>query len=134
MKKGSNLYAYLETAGVLQNGTKEDILQAKKEYWAIVRKEWQQQKRKASKSYTVLFTQAEYKEIATIAKGKNNSITGFIKQSALQNTRNNQEIDAITIGKVREAFFEAYNAIEDNEYIESLFITLEQKILNLLRS
>jgi len=67
-------------------------------------------------------------------RNKHTSITGFIKQSALHKARNSQGIDAITIGKVREVFFEAYNVIEDNEYIESLFITLEQKILNLLRS
>lgn len=123
---------FLQKSGLLENGTKKEILRAKKTYWAAKRTAWQQQKRKVSKSYTVLFTQTEYKEIAQAAKDRHASITIYIKQSALHRARRSQGIDTITIGKVREAFFEAYNTIEEAQ--QTQFIHLENKILTLLRS
>lgn len=139
MKKGSKLYLYLETTGVLTNGIKEDIENAKKQYWILVRKDWQNQKRKKCKSYTIFFNSSEYKDLLNALKGSKRSVTAFIKQSALQVARSSSGVDKKTIGQVREAFFEAYNSIEaidikDKQLTEVLqrFIHLEQKILNLL--
>ncbi len=138
MKKSKKLYDYLESTGVLVNGTVEDILRAKKQYWISVRKEWQYQKRKECKSYTVFFTHPEHKAITYALKGPRRSVTAFIKQSALQIVRNSPGVDKMTIGQVREAFFEAYNSIEaigEEEPTEVLkqFINLEQKVLSLLQ-
>lgn len=139
MKNGNKLYDYLEATGVLATGTKEDILKAKKQYWISVRKEWQKQKRKECKSYTVFFTPTEYKAVLKALKDTKRSVTTFIKQSALQIAKSSSGVDKITVGKVREVFFEAYDLIEamdirtKEEQLEQ-FVLLEQKILNLLCS
>jgi hypothetical protein len=143
MKKGSKLYSYLEATGVLSSGNREDIARAKKQYWILVRKEWQKQKRKECKSYTVFFTPSEHKALTYALKGSRRSVTAFIKQSALQVARNSSGVDKMTVGQVREAFFETYNSIKaldtatkEKHLSEALerFINLEQKILNLLCS
>lgn len=142
MKKNDKLYNYLESTGVFANGTKEDILNAKKQYWILVRKEWQYQKRKQCKSYTVFFTPTEYKSLTNAVEGRKRSITGFVKQSALQVARNSSGVDKIIMGRIRESFFEVYNSIEimnantkEEQLKEVLvkFVNLEQKVLNLLQ-
>lgn len=141
MKKCNKLYDYLESTGVLATGTKEDILKAKKQYWILVRKEWQKQKRKECKSYTILLMPSEHKALVNALKDSRRGVTAFIKQSALQVARDSPGVDKMTIGQVRGAFFETYNLIEgmdtatkEEQHIEVLqrLINLEQKILNLL--
>lgn len=143
MKKCNKLYDYLESTGVLATGTKEDILKAKKQYWISVRKEWQKQKRKECKSYTILFTPLEHKALINALKGPRKSVTAFIKQSALQIAKSSHGVDKMTIGQVREAFFEAHNSIEGMDIetkeeqltgVLQRFINLEKKILNFLCS
>ncbi|MGF2412752.1 hypothetical protein [Ferruginibacter sp.] len=143
MKKSNKLYDYLESTGILVNGSVEDILRAKKQYWISVRKEWQYQKRKKCKSYTVFFTHPEHKALINALKYPKSSVTAFIKLSALQMAKSSSRVDKITMGQVREAFFEAYNSIEmidintkEKQLIEILerFVNLEQKILSLLCS
>ncbi len=133
---------FLQKSGLLENGTKEEITKAKKMYWVAKRKEWQIQKRKECKSYTVFFAPSEYKDLISTLKGPKMSVTAFIKQSALQIARNSRGVDKITAGQIREAFFETYNLIEaigvttkEEQLIEVLarFVNMEQKVLNLLQ-
>ena len=103
----------------------------------MVRKEWQNKKRKNCKSHTVFFTQSEFKELLKAIKGPRSSITGFIKQSSLHAARNSPGVDKTTLGQVRGAFFEAFNLIEgickeEQKQVLQQFINLEQKVLKLL--
>lgn len=139
MRAKSGLYEYLEKAGVLANGSKEAIEQAKKKYWSLVRKEWQKAKRKESKGYTIFLSPAEHTEVLRAMKHGTASVTSFIKQSALHAARNSHSVDRVMVGKIREAFFEAYNAIEGKGQamhsapLLSELALLEKKILALLQ-
>ena len=44
-KKSCGVYDYLSGLGLLSHGSDEAIIQAKKTYWATVRKEWKKIKR-----------------------------------------------------------------------------------------
>jgi hypothetical protein len=142
MKSKSVVYDYLEKIGVLENGTADDIMVAKKSYWKLIRKEWRIKQRKECKSYTVFFNLKEQKNIAGVAKLKGVSITKFIKQSALYKANIGSGVDMIAIGKVREAFFVTYNSMEGNmsnendrlqlEILNQL-IELEKLVLNIIR-
>jgi hypothetical protein len=142
MKSKSGLYDYLEKIGVLQNGTTNDIIIAKKTYWKAIRKEWRKKQRLECKSYTIFFNLKEQKAMAKIAKLKSTSITNFIKQSALDKANSGVGVDMITIGKVREVFFATYNSVEgnksnDNEKLQlkilNHLLELERSVLNIIQ-
>jgi hypothetical protein len=140
MKSKSGLYDYLEKIGVLQNGSIDDIINAKKSYWRAIRKAWRKKQRLECKSYTIFFNLKEQKAIAKVAKLKGTSITNFVKHSALHRVGNGGGVDMITIGKVREAFFATYNSMEGNKsndkpQVEILnhLLELEKAVLNIIR-
>jgi hypothetical protein len=142
MKSKSGLYDYLDKIGVLQNGTTEDIINAKKAYWKAIRKAWRKKQRLECKSYTVFFNLKEQKVIANVAKLKGVSITKFIKHSALQKVSDGCGADMITIGKVREVFFATYNSVEENKSngneklqlkILNHLLELERSVLNIIQ-
>jgi hypothetical protein len=135
MKKLNKLYDYLEQTGILQNGSNEDIIKAKKEYWKVVRTQWRAEQRKVSKSYTVFYKPDELKEIKIAAIVKKASITSFTKQSAILAARGNTGVNKKTLGEVRQMFFETYNSIKVKAQIEMVLteiILLEKKVLELI--
>jgi hypothetical protein len=135
MKKPNKLYNHLEQTGILQNGSNEDIIKAKKEYWKVVRTQWRAEQRKVSKSYTVFYTAEELKEIKTAAILKKTSITSFTKQSAILAARGNTGVNKKSLGEVRQMFFETYNSIKDKVQIEMVLgelTLLEKKVLELI--
>jgi hypothetical protein len=138
MKKRSGLYDYLETNGVLGSGSVKDIAQAKKQYWKKVRKEWRKQQRKECKSYTIYLKDKEQRVVARSAVTFALSITRFIKDAAIQKATNSAGIDDRIIGKIREAFFEKYNDLQEQEqvpkYVLDQLLQLQITVLTMLRS
>jgi hypothetical protein len=135
MKKRNKVYDFLEQTGILQNGSDEDIIKAKKEYWKVVRTQWRVEQRKVSKSYTVFYTPDELKEIKSAAIIKNISITSYTKQSAILAARGNMGVNKKSLGEVRQMFFETYNSIKDKVQIEMVLrelTLLEKKVLELI--
>lgn len=136
MRKQSQLYAYLESLGVLEHGSDEDIALAKKQYWASIRKEWRKQQRKECKSYAVFFTKSEQRLIVEAARKRKIPVTPYIKQAALNMVAGSNTVDTRVIGEVRELlylFFECIKSNEVNEEVQNQFIRLEQNVLQLLR-
>jgi hypothetical protein len=109
--KKSGLYEFLSDTGVLTHGTNEDIVMAKKQYWAAVRKEWKQKRRAACKSYTVFFTNAELKILAGAVKQMPGGITKYIKQSALSQATGKGYVNKQSIGCIREALAMHYSSV-----------------------
>lgn len=133
--KRKKIYDYLESKGVLSQGSDEAIKQAKEEYWKKYRKAWRQQQRLECKSYKVFFSQAEYKEIIqTRPKGKPN-VAGYIKQVIIQHVRMKSTIDREIIGEIRTIFFEYYRVLEtltEANTIKDLFLKMERQVLILI--
>ncbi len=98
-KQGTGLYAFLNSTGVLTNGTDEDITRSKKAYWTKYRKEWKKNKRQQSKAYIVLFSLKEARGIIQKAGELSLTPTKYIKQKALFESGH---IGPVLIGKIRE--------------------------------
>lgn len=131
-KKGSGVYYFLHKSGVLANGTPGDIAQAKKEYWATVRKEYKRQKRLECNSYTVFFTRFEIKLVSDQANQLHLSITQYIKQAAVSN---NVVIDKKAIGEIRQGLALLYSSIqslyEEHKLPEPITRTLLRQIVTI---
>lgn len=113
IKKGSGIYTFLEASGLLKTGSNADIEQAKKQYWATVRKEYKKTKRQRCKGYTVFLNYHELKIISkTAQKQRINSITTFIKQASIAYCNNQFVIDKVAIGEIRQALSLHYMAIQ----------------------
>lgn len=112
IKRGSGIFEFLERTGLLENGSTKDIEQVKKQYWATVRKEWKQNKRKENKSYTIFLNPSELKIVAHSAKHYHNSVTNYIKQASLRYGTNQIIIDRKIIGEIREAIILHYNTVQ----------------------
>jgi hypothetical protein len=144
VKRGSALYGFLETTGLLEHGTKEDIAAAKKMYWSQVRKAWKQTHRKEYKSYTICFSPKEHSLLASEANTTTSSINKFIKNACMQMMVGSSGMNKKTIGKVREALMLFHSELQNldkdlhhsNTHIKLIiekFATLENSILSLLK-
>lgn len=86
VKKASSLYSYLESTKVLENGTDDQITEAKKAYWKEYKRVWRKQKRKAEKELTLSFNRQELKIVEDEARKHKMSRTGYIKRATLAYT------------------------------------------------
>ncbi|MBL7738472.1 MAG: hypothetical protein JNK14_04585 [Chitinophagaceae bacterium] len=109
IKDGTGLYVYLNSIGILTNGTDEEISKCKKMYWTKYRKEWKKNKRQQSKAYTMLFSFKEARAIAQKAEKLGITPTQFIKRCAL--SRHNF-IGPVLTGQMREQIMLCTHNIE----------------------
>lgn len=142
-KKGSGVLDYLETSGILEWGSYEDIEHAKKMYWTNVRKDYKKQKRKECKSITIFLSPEELHTI-TKAMHKGCKLTAWVKDSVIAFSTKEQCVDKIAVGEIRQAFMMHYLAIQAFEETNSLpekiaetllhqIARLEEKTLQLLK-
>ena len=76
----SNLFSFLNSSGILENGTHDQIQKVRSEYWREYKRKWRNAKRKSEKEITISFTQDEFKEISNESKRHKLSRTQFIKK------------------------------------------------------
>ena len=77
----SNLFSFLNSSGILENGTHNQIQKVRAEYWREYKRKWRNAKRKSEKEITISFTQDEFKEISNESKRHKLSRTQFIKKA-----------------------------------------------------
>lgn len=109
-KYGSGVYAFLETTGVLERGTDEEIKRMKARYWAQYRKQWKKNKRCLSKTVEIQLTFKEQKVIAKLAEQQCQSVARFIKNAALSS--NQRYISPEIVGEIRASLIGHYNSIQ----------------------
>jgi hypothetical protein len=83
--RNSKLWEYLEAAGVLENGTDEEIKAAKRAYRKKYFLEYKQKQRQIKPEYVVNFSKenGEHARILEAAKRHNTSATDFIHSASL---------------------------------------------------
>ncbi len=118
IKRGSNIYSFLDSTGLLENGSSEQIELAKKQYWRKFRTEYKKNNRKENKSFEVPFDPSELKQITAQAKKSRTSPTNYIKQSALINKHS--VIDPSILGEIRELIVSHYNTLLKLNYEKQL--------------
>lgn len=85
--KQSGVYAYLNTLGLLENGSEVELSIARKEYWKKYQANWIRTKRKQA-HLTVYFNNKEFRIIKNAARNNKRSNTRYIKEAALAYARN----------------------------------------------
>ncbi|MBK7357752.1 MAG: hypothetical protein IPI45_13595 [Saprospiraceae bacterium] len=134
----SNLYSYLKSSGVLENGTHEEIQKVKKEYWKQYKKKWRNNKRRQDKEIAVSFSKDEFREITTESKRHKLSRTQFIKQSCFAYLNKSFIVpDIKEVRKISQLLSLTYNSIqeliEENKVENKVARTLMDSIYNLER-
>jgi hypothetical protein len=83
--KGSPLWKYLEACGVLENGTDEQIIAAKRQYRKNYLHHFKQKQRKAKPGFTVMLSKenGQYDTISLAAKKHSLAITAFLREATL---------------------------------------------------
>lgn len=109
-KKGTGLYEYLDSAGVLSNGTDEEIKKQKAIYWTNYRKQWKKNKRQQSKVYVLMVSFSEARFINQKANQLSVTPVSFIKYAALSD---NELLGPVLLGKVREQLILYGSRIEE---------------------
>ena len=79
------MWDYLESVGVLEKGTEEDIKKAKKEFQRKYIREYKRKERTSNSEFIVLLSKhnGELKSISEAAKEHKSSVSKFLKDSAL---------------------------------------------------
>lgn len=131
-KKNCGVYAYLESTGVLQNGSTYDIAESKKKYWAAVRKEWKKNRRAQGKSVAVFFDTMELKKVSNAAKKL--SLAQYVRQAALLCSRKGIIGDKIAAGEIRQLLIMLYVHIQDIAEEHILPKDIAAQLLQQLRS
>ncbi|MBK6545768.1 MAG: hypothetical protein IPG12_10925 [Saprospiraceae bacterium] len=110
----SNLYAFLNSSGILKSGTQEEIQKVKMEYWRQYKKNWRNNKRKQDKEIAVSFSKDEFKEITLEAKKHKLSRTQFIKQSCFAYINKSFIVlDIKEVRKISQLLSLTYNSIQE---------------------
>lgn len=112
-KRGNDLYAYLDSIKILENGTDEAITFAKKEYWKNYRAVWRKSQRKRTKQVTVSFDTLEFEIIIATARKHQLSKTKMIKQACLAYiSKTYIVVDRIAISKIQQLLAMNYNILK----------------------
>lgn len=86
--KDSPLWKYLEARGVLENGTDEQIIAAKRQYRKNYLHHFKQRQRKVKPGFTVMLSKenGQYDSISLAAKKHSLAITAYLRDAALAYT------------------------------------------------
>ena len=111
----SKLWEYLESTGVLEKGSDEEIKAAKRAYRKRYFLEYKQKQRRFKPEYTIKFSKGngEYASVTAAAKRHNLTITAFIHSATLAYLRNTYLVpDRIQIARLELLLSECLNEIK----------------------
>ncbi len=80
-KRHSGIKNYLDTLGVIERGSEEDINNAKKAYWKQRNTEIKRKQRAAKRHCTVSMSNEEYTQLEQAAKARGLQLSAFLKQA-----------------------------------------------------
>ncbi|MBK8954991.1 MAG: hypothetical protein IPM34_05470 [Saprospiraceae bacterium] len=110
----SNLYSYLKSTGVLENGTHAEIQKVKNDYWREYKRNWRKNKRKIGKEITISFTKEEFKEISSESKRHKLSRASLIKQACFAYFNKSFIVpDLKEVKKISQILAMSYNYIQE---------------------
>lgn len=146
LNSNSNLYSYLKSSGVLENGNHDEIQKVKKEYWKEYKRKWRNNKRKMINEITISFTREEFKEITNESKRHKLNRTKFIKQACFAYLNKSFIVpDLKEVKKISQFLAMSYNSIQEltaenkidfkssKSLLEAIF-NLEREILPVLNN
>jgi len=109
------LWAYLESTGVLEKGSDEEIKATKRAYRKKYFLEYKQKQRSSKPEYTINFSKqnGEYASVVLAAERHQLTVTAFIHSATLAYMRNSYIVpDRIQIAKLEQLLSECLNEIK----------------------
>lgn len=109
------LWEYLDSVGVLENGTDEQIKAAKKEYRKKYLSEFKRKQRAREKEFTIKFSKenGEYDTIEQAARQHDRTIPAFIKTASLAYTRKSYIVpNKLQIAQLEQILSNCLNEIQ----------------------
>src|ERR1035437_8416243 len=114
-KNNSAMWDYLESLGILEKGTDEEIKAAKKAYRKIYFLKYKQKQRENKPEFSVYFSNenGEYGRVESAAKKHNMTVTAFIKKAVMAYIEQKYIIpDPLQIGKLEQVLSECLNEVQ----------------------
>lgn len=109
----SNLFSFLNSSGVLENDTHDQIQKLRAEYWREYKRKWRNAKRKSEKEITISITQDEFREISIESKRYKLSRTKFIKKACFAYINNIFLVpDSKEVKRIAQQLSMTYNSIQ----------------------
>lgn len=150
IKPNSNIWQYLNSVGVLEKGTEEEIKVAKKAYKKKYLLAYKQQQRREKHEYIILLSKenGEFDSVATAAKKHSLSVTAFLKEATLAYIKQYYIVpNRVQLAKMEQILAQCLNEVQlitrtkekyswereqKYEAIEKRIIKLENEIRNVL--
>ena len=114
-RRHSKLWEYLESSGVLEKGSDEEIKSAKRAYRKKYLLEFKQKQRISKPEYSVYFSKenGDYESVSCAAKKHNLTITTFIHSATLAYLRSTYIVpDRMQIARLEQLLSECLNEIK----------------------
>jgi len=111
----SPMWQYLESVGVLEKGTDEQIKAAKKAYWKKYFLRYKQKQRGTKPEFTVNFSKenGEYERVTLAAKRHNVTVTSFIHSAVIAYIEQRYVVpDRLQIAKLEQLLSDCLNEIK----------------------
>ena len=114
IKHTSSVNKYLDTLNILEKGSPEDIMAARKLYWRAYKAIWRQKNRAKLQGFTPYFSQEEVVMLNDAAKQHKRSRTQFIKEASLAYISKNYLVpDLLQIRKIIQLLQMNFNIIQE---------------------
>ena len=114
-KHKGKMWKYLESRGVLENGTDEEIKKAKKDYWKIYFTKQKRIQRAKQHEFTMRFSKGkeEYSKVEFMAKQHRMKTTKFIKSAVLAYINKSYIVpDRLQIAELEQLLSQCLNEIQ----------------------
>jgi len=115
IKPNSNIWQYLNDAGVLEYGTEEEIKAAKRAYKKKYLLAYKQRQRKEKQEYIILLSKenGEYNTVASAAKKHSTSVTAFLKTATLAYINQYYIVpDKVQLAKMEQLLSQCLNEVQ----------------------
>ena len=113
VKSENRIYSHLQSSGVLEKGTHEEIQKVRSEYWREYKRKWRVAKRRKDKEFAVSFNSDELKILNQQAKRHHLSRTQFIKETTLAYINNSYIVpDLLEVKRISQILAMTYNSIQ----------------------
>jgi hypothetical protein len=130
-RKNSPLWEYLESSGVLEKGSDEEIKAARKRYWKKYFLEYKQKQRKNKPEFIVHFSKSkgEYVSIVEAARKHQLKVSAFLKAAAFAYLNRTYIVpNRLMIANLEQLLSNCLNEIKSIAYTKEKFWEREQKL------
>ncbi|MBI4930850.1 MAG: hypothetical protein HY841_08825 [Bacteroidetes bacterium] len=145
-RKNTSLWAYLDSIGILENGTDEEIKKAKREYKKKYIFQYKRNQRSSHAEFSILLSKrnGEYGKVKSAAENHKMTMTAFLKASAFAYLNKQYLVpDKQQVARIEQFLIQISNEIQriarrekDKRYeqVQQLVFVIQKEISETLRN